>query len=73
MKLKKTGWAALDLIAGRRAIERRVKKGERISVVIYAEIEPDMRGHNDDGASTQFTLVNVRWAETTPTPEGDRP
>lgn len=73
MSLRKTGWAALDLIAGRRGIERRIKKGERISVVIYADIDPDVRAHSDDGTSTQFGLVNVRWAEApAPTPEEQR-
>lgn len=60
---KKSDWAALDVIRGRRALEKRLAKGERIEVVIKAVIDPDPRSHSDDGTSIQFTLRDIEWKE----------
>jgi hypothetical protein len=61
--MARSDYAALDVIKGRRAIERRLKRGEKIDVVIRATIDPDFRQHSDDGTSTEFKLINVRWDE----------
>lgn len=63
MKMQSSGYAALDVIRGRRTLEKRLRRGERIKVIIHAEIDPDFRGHSDDGTSTQFTLIDVKWRE----------
>ncbi len=62
-EFRKSDYAALDVIRGRRAIEKRLAKGERIEIVIKAVIDPDKRAHSDDGTSTQFSLTEIQWRE----------
>ncbi len=59
--LKKTGWVGLDVIPGRRGIEKRLIKGERIEVIIRGVIDTDMRAHSDDGTSTQFCITDATY------------
>lgn len=58
---KKTDWVGLDVIPGRRALEKRLDKGERIEVVIRGVLDPDKRSWSDDGTSTQFTLLDATY------------
>ncbi len=48
-----SGSAVLDVIRGRRSLERAVRRGERVPVTIRGFI--DQVG-NDDGMSTEFTV-----------------
>jgi hypothetical protein len=50
----KSGFALLDVEAGRGALAKRVRKGERIPVVIRGTIS-DTWG-NGDGASIEFVI-----------------
>ncbi len=60
---KKSDYACLDIIKGRRKIEARLMRGEQVRVQIWATIDPDIRQHSDDGTSTEFKLVSVTWEE----------
>lgn len=62
-EFKKSAWAGLDVIQGRRGLEKRLAKGERIEILIKAVIDPDKRAHSDDGTSTQFGLTEIQWKE----------
>lgn len=55
-----SNFALLDVKRGRKALARRLAKGERVAVIIYGEIE-GVWG-SDDGVSQEFS-VYVRTVE----------
>lgn len=48
-----SNWALLDIKLGRRKLEKAVRKGERLPIVIRGFIA---QTGNDDGTSTEFTI-----------------
>ncbi len=59
-------FALLDVKRGRKELEKRLRRGERIELVLHGVLDNDPRsiGH-DDGESREFTL-NVTLVECLP-------
>ena len=57
----KSQFGLLDVTVGRRELERRLRAGEQIEVVIYGTLDNDPRSWNDDGTSTEFTVAVDRF------------
>lgn len=53
----KSGFALIDIKAGRKGIEKRLRRGEKVTVNLTATLDPDPRGWSDDGISTEFSAL----------------
>lgn len=59
----RSDYARVDIKAGRKALEKRLRQGERVEVIIRGIIDTDPRSWNDDGASTEFAVISVDLEE----------